>query len=175
MSQFCWKRGQNYNTVTVLEFFTFSSRPRSVDISTCSTITEPWGTRVSSLVPYFQKKVSTAIRVVELLVQDSIPIGCVSLACQMYEFWPSVPGVRTSGGRGRSSSKQVWTVLQWWPPDVSSRRGVPTYHVTYPMMYSMLPYPSPLWTDRRMWKHYPPQTTFADGRNDNIEVVDSKK
>ena len=33
------------------------------------------------------------------------------------------PDVSTSGGRGGSSSEHFWTGLQWWLPDVTSRRA----------------------------------------------------
>ena len=54
------------------------------------------------------------------------------------------------GGGGGSSNGQVWTGLQCWPPDVSSkgRRGPTDY----------LPIP---WTDRRHWQHYLPVTSLA--------------
>ena len=55
------------------------------------------------------------------------------------------------GGVSRYSSEQVWTGLQWWPPDVTNSlggyvqrgmdmsRGVGSpYHVTYPIMHVML-------------------------------------
>ena len=90
----------------------------------------------------------------------------------MFQWLPQ--GVRTMEGKrvGMPSSEQVWTGLQWWPPDVSSGggegtqvpcQGVP-YHVTYPMMHLMLLYP--FRTDNRCpWKHYLPQTSFAGGNN----------
>ena len=37
--------------------------------------------------------------------------------------WISVATTRCQWGEGgRTSSEQVWTGLQWWPPDVTSRR-----------------------------------------------------
>ena len=51
--------------------------------------------------------------------QLSIPVWCVLPACQMYILqWP--PDVSTGGDR-YSLSEQVWTSLQWLPPDVTNR------------------------------------------------------
>ena len=82
------------------------------------------------------------------------------------------------------SSEQIWTGLQWWPPDVTSngkgvsrgmdmsrggyvqRRGVslggtPTM---WPISWCLWCYLPPLWTVRLQWKHYLPATTIADGK-----------
>ena len=81
----------------------------------------------------------------------------------------------------RSSSKQVSTGLQWWPPDVSTRGIAPSYDVwgggrsqvwclgrgvgPYPMMHIMylLPPPPHEQTERCLRKHYLPQTSFSGG------------
>ena len=69
----------------------------------------------------------TQIPLVQILVehwqeQDTIPVACLLPAWQPYVFMKPPLDVRTVGG-GRSSSEQVWTGLQWWLPDVSSRGG----------------------------------------------------
>ena len=85
---------------------------------------------------------------------------------------------------GRSTNEQVWTGLQWSPPDVTNRgrgrspglmsgvgrgglwRGRSpglmsgeegTYHVTYHVTYVTSPTP---WTDRHLWRHYLSQNSF---------------
>ena len=39
--------------------------------------------------------------------------------------------------------------------------GGGAYHVTYPLMRLILPNLPPPWTDRRLWKHYPPLTSIS--------------
>ena len=55
----------------------------------------------------------------KLAEQEIIPVRCMPPACKPYMFrcchQMSVPV-----GYG-SSSEQVWTGLQWWPPDVTGR------------------------------------------------------
>ena len=84
-----------------------------------------------------------------------LPMICVLVATTRWQYqW------------GMSSSEQVWTGLQWWPPDFSSRgrgssqglmsrkRGVPN-HVTYSMCMWCLPPPLPKQRlTRSLWKHY---------------------
>ena len=53
--------------------------------------------------------------------------------------------------RGRGVCPQVWCL----------GRGV-LFHVNYPMMHLM--YPTPLWTDRCLWKHYLLTTSFVSGK-----------
>ena len=128
--------------------------------------------------------------------QDSIPVGCVPLACQPYV---SV-GVR--GGGGWVKNEQVW------PPDVTSRgrvayvqrggvgisggvgyvwgvgyvRGSGYVQRGYPLPCDLshdacdvtYPHPNMNRTDRLLWKHYLPSTTVAGGNKifeDIIQVL----
>ena len=59
-------------------------------------------------------------------------------------------------GKGdKSSSEQVWTSLQWWQPVVSSGGGGYHGHMETPLNRM---------TDRHLWKHYLPATSFACGK-----------
>ena len=52
-------------------------------------------------------------------IQESIPVGCVLPACQPYMLrCRNLMSVPVGGG---VINEQVWTGLQWWPPDVISR------------------------------------------------------
>ena len=80
------------------------------------------------------------------------------------------------GGQGRSSSKQVWTGFQWWPPDVSSGEGdgpqvlcLVICDLSNDACYASTPLPFPT---RYLWKHYLPATSFASGNNDLSDSTD---
>ena len=88
-----------------------------------------------------------------------------------------LPPLDASIGRGRASSEQVWTCIQWWPLDVSRRwdhvsqvtclggrvRYLPWVMVTWypPPLPSPNP-PSPV--NKQLWKHSLPPTSFTDGK-----------
>ena len=119
--------------------------------------------RPSKVLPFFDK-----------CLEDSIPIGCVPPACQLYTFrWTPLVPVRVEvikwtslnkspvmttncqrgrvfrsyvGGEGWVSRSNVW--------------GAP-YHVTYPITWT--PYPHPV-ADTCLWKHCLPQTSFVGGK-----------
>ena len=111
-------------------------------------------------------------------------------------FWWHILGVSIRGRwRDRSSSEQVWTCLQWWPPEVSSRGVgtlVPCQGGVTQVSGREEKYPGPMsgqgetggrvgavmsntswvmvtleppWTDRHLCKHYLPTTSFAGGNN----------
>ena len=79
---------------------------------------------VMYLSPCGQADTCENITFLQLLLQvvTSIPVGRILPICQPYIFWWPPLNVSTSEV-GRSSSEQVWTGLQWWPPDVSTRGG----------------------------------------------------
>ena len=55
-------------------------------------------------------------------LQDSIPVGCMPPAWKSYILQFQLPSLDITPG-GRSSNEQVWTGLQWSPPDVTCRGG----------------------------------------------------
>ena len=87
------------------------------------------------------------------------------------------------------SSEQVWTDLQWWPPDVTSRgpwsgqvpmsgrRAGPgpgescTVRSHAPWIMVTWGPPPPQWTDRHDWKHYLPATSLAGDNEDNFPFL----
>ena len=67
---------------------------------------------------------------------------------------------------GGSSSEQVWTGLQCWPPDVSSRGSVlGLMSMGDSEVQSIIGNghlgTHLLWTDRHLWKHYLPPTSLT--------------
>ena len=101
---------------------------------------------------------------------------CFSFSCHHQMSLP---------GGSRSPNEKVWVGSHWPPLDFTSRgyvwcweigpqvwcpggrgeKGVHC-HVTYPMMYLMLPLPP--WTGIHLWKYYFPQTLFASGNDTNL-------
>ena len=89
----------------------------------------------------------------------------------------------------KSSSEQVCTGLQWWAPDVTSRRGQGTWcsdvlrghvwcwgtgglysEVQCIMGNGHMGIIIPLWTDRHDWNHYFLSTSLAGG-NDSRDLL----
>ena len=71
------------------------------------------------------------------------------------------------------SNEQLWTGLQWWPPDVSSGGRIPCLMsrwgsgarcaciVRSNASYGNGHMGTPLWADKHKWKHYLPSTSLA--------------
>ena len=112
------------------------------------------------------------------LTKDSISVGYIPATCKICV---SVTTTRCQyqwvGRWVRSSRKQVWTSIQWWPSDVSSRMaGYPMKgRVSSPMsvgvgdisnyLDTLLPPPPPQWTETCLWKRYLSQTSYAGGKH----------
>ena len=97
------------------------------------------------------------LRVWVQVQQDSIPVGRIPPACQLYVFlWPPLD-VSTSGD-GVGLRSDVW-----------GREGVPQ-HVTCPRMNVMC-IPHPEQNDRHLWKHYFPASSFAAGNNVQLQLL----
>ena len=134
------------------------------------------------ITQWCQGKVHTEFNQRIIVKQVSFPVGCVLTVCQLYMFqWP-LPDVSIRwGGGGRSSREQVWTGLQWWSPNVRAGGGGRSlglmsrgeavgplvwywwggmWHIPWCMGCTYTPI---LWTDRHLWKHYLPVTSFAGG------------
>ena len=101
------------------------------------------------------------------VLQFQLPPPDVQFQLKRYvPKWTAFGGRRGSAvlrspmwGRGLVPRSDVQDGEVW-----SRIEGIP-YHVTYPMMYLMLPNPpAPPPTDRRLWKHYLPQTSFLGGK-----------
>ena len=107
-------------------------------------------------------------------VQDSISVGCVPPTCRPYLVVTQVPVTRLWWvltlllrshvlGGGRLPSLDIPT--PWiYPPlahNIPPRRGlIPDIPTSRKDMGPQIPAPT-LWTDRHLWKHYLPATSFA--------------
>ena len=63
----------------------------------------------------------------------------------------------------------IYPFLQWWSPGFTSGEAVRPNALIIMVMVTCEP--SPLWTDRRLWKHYLPATSFAAVINSKISFV----
>ena len=87
--------------------------------------------------------------------QESIPVGCALPACRPY---PVVSQVPCPGGYPHQDIPTPWTYLL-------PRKGAGTRHTHPPERTWDKRYPP--WTDRRLWKHYLPATSFTGGNKNN--------